>query len=202
MTQASSKTAELPKRRKSQDTRLRILTAAQAAFSTVGYTQAGIREVAAAAGVNAALVLRYFGSKEQLFEAALEASVHVDDIWASNRAEFGRIVAKSLLDSKAKRANPLPMLMLSFSDPIARAIALAVLEKRLIEPLAERLGGPGAKNQVGEILALSGGFFMYRLLLPLEPFSGGGNPDVRTWFEEALQGIVDRSSTPGGPSSD
>ena len=44
-------------------TRAAILDAAQEAFSSRGYLATGVREVTAAAGVNPALVSRYFGSK-------------------------------------------------------------------------------------------------------------------------------------------
>ncbi|MFF3405252.1 TetR/AcrR family transcriptional regulator [Streptomyces sp. NPDC002742] len=48
-----------------------ILEAARAAFAERGYTRATIREIAGRAGVTHGLVMRHFGSKEQLFLAAV-----------------------------------------------------------------------------------------------------------------------------------
>ena len=51
-------------------TREAILDAARQRFAESGYEQTSIRAVAAEAGVNSALVMHFFGSKEALFRAA------------------------------------------------------------------------------------------------------------------------------------
>src|SRR5262245_24637290 len=62
-----------PRRRNAAATRAAILASARAAFVRSGYDGAGVREIAAGAGVTAMLVNRYFGSKERLFaEVAAE----------------------------------------------------------------------------------------------------------------------------------
>ena len=55
------------RKRDAAATREAILEAATRRFATQGYERAGVREIAADAGVTAALVNRYFGSKEELF---------------------------------------------------------------------------------------------------------------------------------------
>ena len=60
-----------PPRTESADTRDRILTAAREEFSERGYEKASVRGIAKAAGVDSALVHHYFGTKEQVFEAAV-----------------------------------------------------------------------------------------------------------------------------------
>ena len=58
----------VPRRgRNAGDTRVRILDAARKRFSRDAYENVGTRDIAAEAGVDAALVNRYFGSKEKLF---------------------------------------------------------------------------------------------------------------------------------------
>ena len=57
----------IPRRRNAAVTREAILLSARKAFAQSGYDGAGVREIAAGAGVTAMLVNRYFGSKEQLF---------------------------------------------------------------------------------------------------------------------------------------
>src|SRR5207302_1592042 len=53
-------------------TKEKILGAARVHFSEVGFDGATIREIAAVAGVDPALISHYFGSKEGVFLAAVE----------------------------------------------------------------------------------------------------------------------------------
>jgi len=62
-----------------QDTREAILEAARAAFSERGFDGASIRAIATSAGVDPALVHHYFGSKDQLFLATLQAPVDPEE---------------------------------------------------------------------------------------------------------------------------
>jgi AcrR family transcriptional regulator len=57
------------------DTRQRILTSARELFARNGIDRTSIRAVAAGAGVDAALVHHYFGTKQQLFAAAIEIPI-------------------------------------------------------------------------------------------------------------------------------
>jgi AcrR family transcriptional regulator len=53
-----------------------ILLAARARFAEVGYDRATIRAIAVQAGVDPALVMHFFGSKQQLFLAAIELTIN------------------------------------------------------------------------------------------------------------------------------
>jgi AcrR family transcriptional regulator len=70
-----STTARRGRRPGSPDTRAAILAAARELFAASGYGGTSIRAIAAAAGVDAALVHHYFGAKDDLFVAALELPV-------------------------------------------------------------------------------------------------------------------------------
>jgi len=59
-----------------QDTREAIIAAAREAFAEKGYDRASIRAIATGAGVDPALVHHYFGTKDQLFLATVNA--HID----------------------------------------------------------------------------------------------------------------------------
>jgi AcrR family transcriptional regulator len=59
----------------SPDTRAAILAEARALFAANGYAGTSVRSVATAAGVDAALVHHYFGTKDALFIAALELPI-------------------------------------------------------------------------------------------------------------------------------
>src|SRR5437879_2281192 len=67
-------------RRTAETTKAAILSAARARFARQGYERTTIRGVAADAGIDASMVMRYFGSKEQLFEAALAVDLNLPDV--------------------------------------------------------------------------------------------------------------------------
>src|ERR1700683_2650706 len=69
-------TAPLPNSRAEQRrrTEARILDAASRVFVTAGYERTTIRAVASAAGVDAGLVMHYFGSKQELFRRVIDAA--------------------------------------------------------------------------------------------------------------------------------
>ena len=54
------------------DTRSDILSAARDAFAEHGYDRATVRDIATRAGVDAAMVHHWFGTKERLFQAAVD----------------------------------------------------------------------------------------------------------------------------------
>ncbi|HEY3086690.1 MAG TPA: TetR family transcriptional regulator, partial [Jatrophihabitantaceae bacterium] len=62
--------SDLPRR--SDVTRAEILHAAQTRFATDGYQRATIRAIAADAAIDPSMVMRYYGSKAQLFAAAVD----------------------------------------------------------------------------------------------------------------------------------
>ncbi|WP_433609121.1 TetR family transcriptional regulator [Dactylosporangium sp. CA-139114] len=63
-----------------QDTREAILNAARQAFAERGFDGASIRHIATSAGVDPALVHHYFGAKDQLFLAAMDAPIDPGEI--------------------------------------------------------------------------------------------------------------------------
>ncbi|BCI88635.1 hypothetical protein NIIDMKKI_38410 [Mycobacterium kansasii] len=77
------------------DTRERILACARELFAHNGIDRTSIRAVATAAGVDAALVHHYFGTKQQLFAAAIHVAVDPMDIIAPMRKPRSRSSACS-----------------------------------------------------------------------------------------------------------
>ncbi len=78
-------TAEAERRRPGRpvgasDTRERILTSARELFAQNGIDKTSIRAIAAAAGVDPALVHHYYGTKQQLFAAAIHVPIDPMDV--------------------------------------------------------------------------------------------------------------------------
>jgi AcrR family transcriptional regulator len=83
------------------DTRGAVLEAARAEFGARGYDKASMRGIARVAGVDAALLHHYFGSKEQLFLAALDFPIDpaavVELITAGDREQMGERLVRFLI---------------------------------------------------------------------------------------------------------
>lgn len=82
--------------RNAAQTRADILAAARRRFATEGYEGTTLRAVAADVGVDAALVIRYFGSKKDLFATAVEFTIELPDLSGSTRRLRGHAVAAVL----------------------------------------------------------------------------------------------------------
>ena len=69
-----------PRPRNAAQTQADILSAARRRFATEGYEPTTLRAIAADVGVDAALVSRYFGSKQDLFATATEFRIDLPDL--------------------------------------------------------------------------------------------------------------------------
>ena len=108
---------------RSADTRRAILDAAARLFASKGFGATGVREIGAAAGVNAALVSYHFGNKAALYEeilgeavdhaAALAAAVDLDAAADDAERQLVRIFANAL----ASRPHLIPMVLREQLDP-------------------------------------------------------------------------------------
>jgi AcrR family transcriptional regulator len=179
-----------PRRRDSARTKAAILAAAQAAFSSRGYAQTGIREIAALAGINSTLVARYFGSKEALFEAALRDALDIESLLVGGRRGFGASVA-ALLSRPDPGVDPLSMMILATADEAAKAVALRLLETLVIEELADWIGPPDAQARAAQISILCSGFVTYSRLLPIDALSPERAAVATAWLERSLQAVID-----------
>jgi AcrR family transcriptional regulator len=181
-----------PRRRNAQLTKAQILTAAQKAFSSTGYAQAGIRDIAEMVGVSSTILLRYFGSKAALFEAALLDILDVGMMIPEDRRRFGRRIA-GLLAHPQLDYSPHAMIGLSTGDPDAREIATRVLRERALAPLAEWLGPPNAEARALQVITLCTGFVLYTYQLQVLPGAEGPDPQMVDWLAGGLQAIADAS---------
>ena len=98
MTNLDSETITLPgKTRKSERTRDAILKAAQALFAELGYDRATVRDIAARAAIDPAMVIRYFGSKDALFARATVFDLALPDLSRTEPAQLGEALIRHFL---------------------------------------------------------------------------------------------------------
>jgi AcrR family transcriptional regulator len=154
-----------------------ILGAARTSFAEKGFAGTTIRAVAGAAGVDAALVHHYFGTKDDLFVAALELPV-------DPRAALAPALAKGP-DGAGRRV--LTVFVGVWDDP-ANTPVLVALARTLLDPSANHLMRDGflpvVLQPVGRTLGLDHpelrmslvasqvlGIILSRYVLELEPLA-------------------------------
>lgn len=74
-----------------------ILDAAARAFAERGYSRATLRDIARRAGVTHGLVLRHFGSKENLFLAAVPGTRSVDELTEDSPEPLSARIAREFV---------------------------------------------------------------------------------------------------------
>ncbi len=179
-----------PRARDATRTQDAILRAAQQLFAQKGYSTTGVREIAAAAGVDATLVRRYFKSKEGLLRAAVDDMLRIDPFIPEGRADFGARAVATLLHGETQ-PNALAMMILATADPAARDMCRDLMHERIVIPLAAWLGGPAALQRAAQLNLLWMGFMTARQILPLQPLSGTDEGPMLQWLEVLFQDIAD-----------
>ncbi len=158
-------------------TQAAILNAARAAFGDAGYDHATIRDIAARAGVDPALVHHYYGTKELLFEAALTLPIKPATVLAEigvDREHLGEhIVRHFLLIWEEPQNWPIFMAMLRSvvaSEQVA-ALVRGILVKEIFGPLTETLGAPDAALRANLVGSQFIGLALTRYVGRVEPLA-------------------------------
>ncbi len=147
-----------------------LLEAAQHLFGTLGFERTTVREIGERAGVDAALIARYFGSKADLYVAAVAAE-RMDDESPFEYEGLTQIVEAMV--TRVDRHGPGPILQaLARSDTPdeIRTAAQARLARRLVDPLVVGMDDGGVDRAslraeiavaalVGVVLGRSLGWF-------------------------------------------
>jgi len=158
-------------------TRAAILVSARRAFARAGYDGAGVREIAAGAGVTAMLVNRYFGSKEKLFAEVVAATMATPTILTREILESptrGRDIATALVGLTKTGATPLEgfqIMLRSASSKRAAQIGRVQIESHYQKVLSAALGGKLAPERAALVLSIVAGFQVMRQMIGLSALS-------------------------------
>lgn len=155
-------------RRKCADTtRTAILEAAREKFAHTGYDQTGLREIAAAAGIDASLICRYFGSKQELLAAVLDCQSKFSGALAERNQDMGARLAEQLLMQPDKAGPPTQLLVMlrAASSPEASPLLKNSIETGFLAPLRARLTGAHRAERALLIAASIFGVAVMRFVL-------------------------------------
>jgi AcrR family transcriptional regulator len=180
-----------PKRRRdAAATRSAILMAATRRFAAQGYEHAGVREIAADAGVTAALVNRYFGSKEGLFAEVIDHAMDVGSLMEGDRAALAERLARAVVHGRADiapdRDIPLLLLLHSIDEPRAAKLLRTTLNQHMLPSLAECIGGPDADVRAAMVIAQMVGFAILDRRIRLRQLARGRRELIVALLSEIL----------------
>jgi AcrR family transcriptional regulator len=144
-----------PRRRDAAATRRALLTAARVLVAQRGVEGTSTRDVAAAAGVNQALVYRYFGSKEKLFAEALAGGPNKTEevIAETPLADLPHVLLGHMLGMGADRA-AFSVFVTAANDETIRTVIRERIDAGFGAALAARLDGPDAALRAELLAAL------------------------------------------------
>ncbi|WP_405135780.1 TetR family transcriptional regulator [Nocardia sp. NBC_01388] len=83
--------------RRSDATRAAILEAARRRFAEDGFRKATIRAIAADAGIDPSMVMRYYGNKDGLFAAAVDIRLDLPDLSVAQQDSLGEVMVRRFL---------------------------------------------------------------------------------------------------------
>ena len=125
-----------PRARNATQTRADILAAARLRFGYDGYERTTLRAVAADVGVDPALVIRYFGSKQDLFAAAAEFTLDLPDLTAVHPDDIADALLPSFFAVWEEDATFVALLRAAMTSPTAAATMRRIFATQVAPKLA------------------------------------------------------------------
>lgn len=151
-----------------------ILDAARELFARQGFQRTTTRSVAAHAGVDAAMVHYFFGTKAELFAAVIELPVPTDELRTligAGGPQLGVRVARFFLERVFTERNHAiaAMLRAVIADPESVPALRARLEQSVVALLVPALPGKHRRLRAELMGAQFVGLFLMRHVVQLEP---------------------------------
>lgn len=175
-------------------TRKAILRAARARFTREGYDRVRLGDVAEDAEVNAALVVRYFGSKEGLFaEAVASVGEEMEEVLSGEVSGLGWELARYVVARK-EDFDPLLAMLRSASDEKAAGMLREALDEGFVRPLATRMDGEDAELRAGIVAADLLGVMVAREVVRSGPLAEAAPERLVAHLAPVLQSRIDGHS--------
>jgi AcrR family transcriptional regulator len=179
-----------------------ILTAAQRQFAELGYDRTSIRGIGRDAGVDPKLVTYYFGSKQELFMAAvaptLPPSVNelLPRILSGGRRRLGHRIAGlmvGLLENPETRDRLVGVVRAASSEPEAARMLRDIRARLLVEvepAVAQVLDGEDVPVRIAMINAHFVGLVMVREVVRAEPLRSMSPRELEALLEPVVQYLL------------
>ncbi|QIS18009.1 TetR/AcrR family transcriptional regulator [Nocardia terpenica] len=186
-----------PAPRRSDATRAAILSAARRRFAEDGFRKATIRAIAADADIDPSMVMRYYGSKEGLFDAALDVDLALPDFGATHPDSMGAAIARRFLElweTPPTEGTLLTLLRSSVADEAVAQRFRRIFAEQLM-PTVLRVGDPAdAPRRAGLIATQVLGLALCRYALRLPPVAALTHDQIVADIGPTLQRYLTMSS--------
>jgi AcrR family transcriptional regulator len=176
----------------------RILAEARASFAEHGYAGTTVRAVARAADVDPALVYHYYGSKENLLDAATTPPQsfldQIVDAWQAPPGELGgQLVRQMLLNWGNPEHEPLlrAVMQIAGNEPATREKLRRIIERSMMGPSAQALSEDERLLRSSLIAAQLMGLAFMRFVWKIEPLASMDDDDIVTAIAPTIQRYLD-----------
>jgi AcrR family transcriptional regulator len=176
-------------------TREQILSAARASFARDGFDAASIRGVATSAGVDPALVRRFFGSKEQLLIAALSdamrPSERLDEVLTGDLETLGDRLIRYMLEAWEQPRGNQQVLIAMIRSAATNTRGARFLKEFIGGEILKRLESKLDRGEAQLRSSLVGsqivGLAFYRYVLKVEPLASATPEELSALVGPTLQ---------------
>jgi AcrR family transcriptional regulator len=177
---------------KSDRTRAKILAAAGRLFAEHGYDGATVRDIAAAAEIDPAMVIRYFRSKDELFARASSFDLDLPELGAIPPAEIGETLIRHFLGLwEGGGGKGMAVLLRSAaSNDFAAKKVREVFASQVGAAIAAVGGRPDASRRAGLVASQLLGLALCRYILELQPVVAMSREEIVERIGPTLQRYV------------
>lgn len=179
-------------RRTADDNRAAIASAARELFATLGYDRATIRAIGERSGVDPAMVMRYFGSKEKLFASVVDLDLGFADVGVPPAVEeVGSFIVRHAVRLWERHEAPLIFLRTAIDHEPAR-VRVRALAIDQVQQFILLVGAPPEEARLRASLVASQvlGLVLARLVARIEPLASADVDDLVRWYGPTLQRYV------------
>ncbi len=168
----------------SESSRAAILDAARQVFAEVGYERATIRAISARAGVDPALIYRFFASKSELLRATHVLPIDPNEVFQAlveNPGDEGRaLVARVLLLWRQPKVREqfTALLRSAVSHDQARQALRDLLTRELVRRLEAHAADDTAPLRAGLVASQLAGLGMTRFVIGIEPIVSASDEQI------------------------
>lgn len=180
--------AETPPRR-SDATRTAILAAARERFASEGYERATIRAIARDARIDPSMVMRYFGSKEGLFDAVLNVDLRLPEPVRLRRHDAGEVLVTHFLSVWEDNLEALTAMLRVGVTNAAGAERLQGIFRDQLLPIARQVcpDPEQASARAGLIASQVLGMALTRYVLKFPPAVALAREEIVAWLGPTVQ---------------
>jgi AcrR family transcriptional regulator len=175
--------------RRSDTTKAAIMTAAREQFAARGYQAATIRAIAANAGIDPALVIRYFGNKQDLFAAAAQFDLRLPDLKGVPKRALGAALVEHFFSRWEGDETLMALLRTAVTIEPAAARMRSIFTTQLVPTVTKLTGGSRSRAEMraGLIATQMLGVALCRYVLKLPSVARANRAALARWLGPTIQ---------------